>query len=335
VKAPFPYFGGLAVIASAVWDAIGDVGHYIEPFAGSLAVLLARPSWHKGNIESVNDADCLLANVWRGLQFDPDGCAKWADWPVNHVDLKARKKWLIENKDRIRAGLAADPKFFDAEAAGYWIWSASCWIGSGMTCPNQRPHISHGGKGIHAMGQRPHISQGGMGIHAMGQRPHISHGGMGAPFNTNIYETFRALQERLRYVRVVCGDWTQVSGGDWQTFKGSCGYFADPPYSDVATRVANIYDEDSLTVAHDVRAWMIARDHDPLMRMVLKGYFEEHEELLARGWRVHKWSAQGGYANLAGAGGGNSVGQDNRHREALFFSPSCLDPSQPSLFGTP
>ena len=215
IKAPFPYFGGSSAIADVVWNALGDVQHYIEPFAGSLAVLLARPLWHNGNIETVNDADCLLANVWRGLQFDPDGCAKWADWPVNHIDLCARKKWLIENRERIREGLGADPKWHDCEAAGYWIWAASCWIGSGMTRPNQIPNISNGGTGIHALGQIPHISDGGK----------------GEPFNTNIYAHFRRLQERLRYVRVVCGDWTQVSGGDWQTNTGLCGYFADPPYS--------------------------------------------------------------------------------------------------------
>jgi hypothetical protein len=134
-----------------------------------------------------------------------------------------------------------------------------------------------------------------------------------------------------------------VSGGTWQTGCGVCGYFADPPYSDKADRDENIYDQDSLTVAHDVREWMIERENDPQMRMVLKGYYEEHVELLSRGWRVHRWQAQGGYASLAGKGGyaslagkggGNSRGQDNRFREALFFSPYCLSAND-SLFPTP
>ena len=64
-------------------------------------------------------------------------------------------------------------------------------------------------------------------------------------------------------------------------------------------------------------------------------YYDEHAELEARGWRVHRWSAGGGYAKLAGAGGGNSQGQDNRHKEALFFSPHCLPPNQPGLFAEP
>lgn len=42
LAAPFPWFGGKARAAGRVWAALGDVGHYVEPFAGSLAVLLGR-----------------------------------------------------------------------------------------------------------------------------------------------------------------------------------------------------------------------------------------------------------------------------------------------------
>ena len=41
LSAPFPYYGGKARIALAVWRELGDVTVYAEPFAGSLAVLLA------------------------------------------------------------------------------------------------------------------------------------------------------------------------------------------------------------------------------------------------------------------------------------------------------
>ena len=42
-KTPWPWFGGKSGAAPAVWAALGDVAHYVEPFAGSLAVLLRRP----------------------------------------------------------------------------------------------------------------------------------------------------------------------------------------------------------------------------------------------------------------------------------------------------
>ena len=52
-KAPFPYFGGKSKAAELVWSLLGDVPHYVEPFAGSMAVLLNRPHliravwWHE------------------------------------------------------------------------------------------------------------------------------------------------------------------------------------------------------------------------------------------------------------------------------------------------
>lgn len=63
-KAPFPWFGGKRQAAPVVWALLGDVAHYVEPFCGSLAVLLERP--HPCNrtyySETVNDADGLLVN---------------------------------------------------------------------------------------------------------------------------------------------------------------------------------------------------------------------------------------------------------------------------------
>lgn len=41
LAAPFPWFGGKRKVAPEVWAALGDPDNYIEPFAGSLAVLLA------------------------------------------------------------------------------------------------------------------------------------------------------------------------------------------------------------------------------------------------------------------------------------------------------
>ena len=66
-------------------EALGDVDHYVEPFAlGSLAVLLRRP--HEANrtyhSETVNDLDGLLCNAWRSIQWNPEATADAASWPV-------------------------------------------------------------------------------------------------------------------------------------------------------------------------------------------------------------------------------------------------------------
>jgi hypothetical protein len=57
MKAPFPWYGGKSRVAPEVWAALGDVQYYVEPFAGSLAVLLARPASHKHKLWSRTDVE--------------------------------------------------------------------------------------------------------------------------------------------------------------------------------------------------------------------------------------------------------------------------------------
>jgi DNA adenine methylase len=68
VKPPFTYFGGKTAIAERIADLLPPHEHYIEPFAGSLAVLLAKP---RSPMETVNDLDGELMNFWRVLRDHP------------------------------------------------------------------------------------------------------------------------------------------------------------------------------------------------------------------------------------------------------------------------
>lgn len=301
------FFGGKSKVADIVWAALGQPAHYLEPFFGSGAVLLSRPEF-TGGAETICDANGFVANVWRAIQFSPDEAAKWCDWPVSHIDLIARRNVLIKNEHALVENLSNDDMWCDPKLAGYWIWAASCWIGSGLTRPNAIPHIASKGSGVHATGQIPHISHKGKGVHALKSE--------------HIYDWMRRLSARLRRVRVVCGDWSRVCGGNWQDSMGTCAIFLDPPYG-VTDRDGGIYGKhDSVTVSKDVREWALGRADNPKYRIVIAGYYEEHESLLSLGWRVHKWSAGGGYANM---GKLMTRGKENRHREALFFSPRCLD----------
>jgi hypothetical protein len=176
LKAPFPWFGGKRRVADVVWRAFGDVPNYVEPFAGSLAVLLGRP--HAAKIETVNDADCYVANLWRAVTLAPEEVAHWADWPVNEVDLHARHRWLV-GRTEFREKLRADPDYYDAKIAGWWVWGICQWIGNGWCVePNnhKHPRLDGIGKGVHA--DRGHVPSNklpklavthgaaGVGIHA-------------------------------------------------------------------------------------------------------------------------------------------------------------------------
>ena len=315
LRAPYPYFGGKSRAAHLIWERFGDVANYVEPFAGSLAVLLARPT--EPRIETVNDLDCHIANFWRAVQSDPEAVAKWCDWPVNEADLHARHLWLVQGLPAHRERMLTEPDYFDAKIAGWWVWGICQWIGSGWCAERkpgrQLPHVGNTGRGVHR--KRPHVSGTGMGVHR--KRPHVGDAGRGGLFD--------ALQARLRSVRVCCGDWSRVTGDSVTWRHGLTGVLLDPPYADTADRAASLYCEDSLSVAHDVRKWAIENGDNPLMRIALCGYEGEHD--MPPSWECVAWKAKGGY-------GGQSKDHDNPNakRERIWFSSHCLGGKQRSLF---
>ena len=342
---PFPAFGGKSAVADIVWDAIGDVDRWIEPFAFSAAVTLRRPRHHRPRLEVINDVNAFVANFWRATQIDPGAVADLCNWPVNECDLEARHKWLCEStrKREFVQRMKDDPSYYDVTIAAYWCWGLAAWIGSGW-CKGEwfasndarnngtdiniadperggkLPHISDAGRGVHR--QLPHISNAGTGVHR--QRPHLADAGTGEVERRRsvLREWFGALRDRLRNVRVCCGDWRRVCDSHSTTLihAKTCGVFLDPPYGAEAERVPNIYADDSLTVAADVREWCKEWGDVPGMRIVLCGYEGEHNDLESLGWGVHSWSTKGGMANTNKTEG---KGKSNRHRERLWFSPGC------------
>lgn len=66
---PFAYYGGKTTLAQQIVDHLPSHRHYVEPFAGSLAVLLAKPA---SPMETVNDLDGNLMTFWRVLRDRPD-----------------------------------------------------------------------------------------------------------------------------------------------------------------------------------------------------------------------------------------------------------------------
>lgn len=334
-KAPFPYFGGKSRPAPLVWSRFGDVRNYVEPFFGSGAILLARPTPFEG-AETVNDLDGLLCNFWRALQAAPQEVAAWADWPVSELDLYARQKRLIEWKLPLTERLRVDETYFDAKAAGWWVWGICQWIGGGWcgscTVAKKRPYLRSGGCGVlseRVDGRRLHLGRP-YAVHASPKRKRsfLSSGGMGThriSSRDSLGSCFEAFAARLRYVRVCCGDWSRVCGPTPTYFhSGITGVFLDPPYAVEAGRAPNLYNEDAPGLSADVRQWAIEAGKHPDMRVALCGYEGEHE--MPADWDCVAWHAAGGYSRL-----GSGLGRENRHRERIWFSPACVR-GQPKLF---
>jgi hypothetical protein len=408
LRAPFPWMGGKSRAADVVWRGLGgDVVNYVEPFAGSIAVLLGRPGG-AGKIETVNDLSGAICNFWRAVKMAPDAVAEWCDDPVSELDLHARHAWLVVRLEEMAEQLRADPHYFDPKVAGWWCWGICQWIGTGwcggVRHGEPRPNLN-GGQGVHALGtrelpnQRPHVSGDSAGMGVLSQKlPNLSGYDVGirnpkrqapalrvtdgaagngilssglpqklpmlAVSSTGGTETgrgvtsesapreyglpaigndrgingvsappctewFRALRERLRRVRIVCGDWTRVLGpsvlGKGKNVGGRrpCAVFLDPPY-DVTLRAKNIYGHDRAGLAAEVRAWALKNGDDPDLRICLAGYFDEHAEHMPATWTAHRWKGARGYA---------SDENDNREQETLWFSKHCKPLNQQrSLF---
>lgn len=333
MKAPFPWFGGKSRAADLIWRHFGDVPNYVEPFAGSLAVLLSRPHYpFTGNIrtETVNDADCYLSNFWRAVSADPAAVARHADNPVNEADLHARHAWLLRQARRVER-TKSDPDYYDAKIAGYWVWGLSCWIGDGF-CNQARPKKKRvRGKTVHrADRQLPSLGENGKGVNR--KLPHLVDHGKGV--NRALHEPeasgllpggradraarltayFGAIADRLRGVRVCCGDWSRVLGPSVTHKLGVTAVLLDPPY-DVAVKRAKVYGARETGLWPDVCAWVHANGQNPLLRIALCGYAGTWTP--PPGFTEAAWSASGGYGNQRAA-------NRNRHLERIWFSPACL-----------
>lgn len=81
---------------------------YVEPFAGGLAVLLAKS---RSTIEVVNDLNGDLVNLYRCVQFHPEAIIQEVQWTLNSrrnlqdflaqpglTDLQRAARWLVRNK---------------------------------------------------------------------------------------------------------------------------------------------------------------------------------------------------------------------------------------------
>ena len=230
LHAPFPWFGGKSRWASQIWERLGDdVVVYVEPFAGSLAVLLHRST--PAQREIVCDTDGFIVNFWRALREDPEAVAYWSDYPTFHHDLSARRLWLANWGIEHGPLLSEDAEWYDVKAAGWWCWGISNWIGGGFMATkltsDKRPSspTKTGGRGVQvaredlvqelAYNSRPHLKSkgGGQGVQVTREnmpggdkRPRAPYTGRG----TGV----QVVRKDIPSVELVKGDQRPVTTGD-------------------------------------------------------------------------------------------------------------------------
>lgn len=268
LRAPFPWFGGKSRSAKLIWQRLGTVDHYVEPFAGSLAVLLQAPEPAK--LETVNDVDGWLVNFWRSVKHDPFAVLEHARDPVTELDLHARNEALIRLRKQMTEWLRADPEWHLPKAAGWWAWGISQWIGRHWAQRSSR--------------QKPITRLCGLNRRTIGAE-----------------QWLLDLHERLRRVVVLCGDWQRcvtrstlnVQQRGHSMGVRTVGILLDPPYAK-----REVVYGDVASIAHDVRAWAVEHGADARYRIALCTHGDD--EPMPDGWSSVTKTEKGGYGNAAG-----------------------------------
>jgi hypothetical protein len=366
LRSPYPWFGGKRRVADVVWRAFGpDVPNFIDPAFGSNSILLARPNG-AGKIETINDADRMVANFWRAVSADPWTVAEWCDRPVNEADLHATHLWLVQNLRpgaEFRELMHSDPVYCDPKMAGIWCAGLCSWIGGGWCVePHNHKHPKLDGidKGVHSSlpeqisasdpvraysaGLRPALSSAGQGVHLPGLGNHRGVHGvstqpgsflhalreLSVPDAPPCFAWFQALMLRMRRVRVACGDWQRVLGDSVLGKGKNVG----------GRRPCAVFLDPPY--GHDVRNPYLYAEDSATIAVSMREWALEHGDdpelriCLAGYFSEHaEPMARAGWTvhRWKGARGYAGDDNDNREQETLWFSPHCLPlEQQRSLF---
>ena len=359
LRSPTDY-GGKGRWADAIWQRLGSPGVYVEPFLGSGAVLLAKPGGAAPR-EVVCDMNGHIANFYRALTAAPDEVARWADWPTVHQDLTARHRWLLKWGAEHAERLSDDPEWFDPQAAGWWVWGISSWIGHGWcdgTNWEQIPDTSATGpKGVQMQrttlpvedkrDRQPNaLSKGGgqgCQIQRVGvpweQIPRVkdASGGQGVSMQAKhddgevltgerLRPWFRALAQRLSRVIVLNRSWeSAVTDSVLQQTPSSpkpvVAVFMDPPYKTTGGRSTGLYVGDKAGASDDVAEASYAWAVEHGAKYRIAYACHLGDFPVPDGWEVES----------RGFSGHRDAKKKAEAQDCVMFSPACVQ-VQGSLF---
>lgn len=268
LKPIFPWFGGKRWVANDLWRYLGaDTRRYIEPFAGSLSVLLGRPGGPRHRwAEVANDKYGHICNAWRAVQRAPEEVASLCAQPLHEAELHAQTARLRDKLPALQAALIEDCSYYDPELAGWWLWAVAA-------------HLTP------AVITRPHV-RGKPGRNCCG----VHH----PPILSSLSQVF----DRLRNVQILCGDFARcITDCYLDLRKGETSVYLDPPYDCVDHK---FYGPTEGTVWRRTVDWVLAHHHLPRLKVVLSGYLDStgQVELEAAGLtRLHlaKSKGRGGF----------------------------------------
>ena len=311
IRTPIIWFGCKRRQAPCVWQLLGKVDSYLEPFAGSCAVMLGNP-WIP-NKEVINDIDAFITNFWRSVQHDPQMVLRCASKISNDIENVARKKYLAQRYADLKEKCTEDLAYFDSEIAGMFLYCNANSLNPSLPkeATNTRLFVAPGtGRGWQMTRKR-----------------------------LDPYESFddwmNVLAYRFQRVAVLCRDWRDIRDAEYllyfnyaKTKKHRAGVYLDPPYTrDARKSGRGVYAQEDYDVANDCRQWAFEKGDDPALRIVLSGYETEFGDM-PEGWTTYRVPRKAGHENFS-----KDKTKKKRPVEILAASPHCLSAAgQTGLF---
>lgn len=139
LKPPFAYYGGKTTLAPRIAELLPAHDHYVEPFAGSLAVLLAKDP---AKLETVNDLDGHLVTFWRVLRDQPEELERaCALTPHSRQELAACK--ILDGRDDVEVArqvwtVLTQGRRKSLEKSSAWITERKATVGLSRSVYLQR-----------------------------------------------------------------------------------------------------------------------------------------------------------------------------------------------------
>lgn len=213
VKQLMPWFGGDAQSAGAIVEAIGEHTHFVDPFAGGLSVLFAKP---RVACERVNDANGELVNLAQVVASEP----AWKDLD----ERLARTVWCDEVYDDARQTVlwCRSQAEINIPPDGHeWAYAAFvvAWMGRG------------GWSGTDT-------------IQGVSRRNDTGGGWSGTRFRAAC-DCLAWMHERLRTVEITSIDGIELAGAFAGKEKGDVpglAIFCDPPFIEEGGAYAHTFD---------------------------------------------------------------------------------------------
>lgn len=103
--------------AIPLWNALGDVEYFAEPFAETIMFVLGRPNYHRFRNEILVDKNRLIVNMLRAIRHEPLALAEYTLRKTIHFDGVEKAAIISGLAEGLREDFDSSQHYYDLKAA--------------------------------------------------------------------------------------------------------------------------------------------------------------------------------------------------------------------------